>query len=429
MAIKPTILVAGDFPLGTGLGNVMEKAIFPLANDYNVHVLGVNYLGDPHSFPNVQAYPAWIGGDMLGFGRIAELVMKVRPDVILLFSDLNVIQGWMVSCLDLAKSIGSQFILYYPVDARFLRKSDMLATKEAFAHATYTQFGKEAFDESARMWEKDESGIQFTSPRVIGHGVDTTEFYPVDRELARSKFKIPGITENTIIVLNNNRNQHRKRIDLTIAAYARAMELNRHHKENLDIRLWLHMSPDGQKGIGWYIPYHFYTEMASRGFSSEEMSNLLIQDDTFDPNNLPDRQMLNYLYNACDIGINTSEAEGWGMCQHEMAACGKVQITPNYASSRELWKDCGYRCVPTMFSGWDKDMGSRRETVVIEDAAYQILDYAREIIKYPEQHREHQEQFRTRALEFKWEDMTAGIRQMITEALNPRSYFKRRKSP
>ena len=43
---------------------------------------------------------------------------------------------------------------------------------------------------------------------------------------------------------------------------------------------------------------------------------------------------LNDLYNLCDIGVNTSLGEGWGLISFEHALCGKAQIVPDHTSPR-----------------------------------------------------------------------------------------------
>ena len=48
-------------------------------------------------------------------------------------------------------------------------------------------------------------------------------------------------------------------------------------------------------------------------------------------------EKLNQIYNACDLGINTSMGEGWGLTAHEMAAAGKPQLGPAHSATLELF--------------------------------------------------------------------------------------------
>lgn len=50
-----------------------------------------------------------------------------------------------------------------------------------------------------------------------------------------------------------------------------------------------------------------------------------------------DDRTLNLIYNACDVGVNTSCGEGWGLIPFEHAAAGRCQILPNHTACKELW--------------------------------------------------------------------------------------------
>jgi glycosyltransferase involved in cell wall biosynthesis len=55
---------------------------------------------------------------------------------------------------------------------------------------------------------------------------------------------------------------------------------------------------------------------------------------------------LNEIYNACDVGLNTCEAEGFGLVAFEHAATGAPQVVPDGSACAELWGDAG-TLVPT----------------------------------------------------------------------------------
>ena len=49
-------------------------------------------------------------------------------------------------------------------------------------------------------------------------------------------------------------------------------------------------------------------------------------------------QALNLLYNACDVGINTSMGEGWGLVSFEHGGSGAAQVVPAHSACTELWQ-------------------------------------------------------------------------------------------
>ncbi|MDX1409915.1 MAG: glycosyltransferase, partial [Saprospiraceae bacterium] len=50
-------------------------------------------------------------------------------------------------------------------------------------------------------------------------------------------------------------------------------------------------------------------------------------------------EQLNELYNCCDIGVNTSHGEGWGLISFEHAASGAAQIVPKHSAPGSIWGD------------------------------------------------------------------------------------------
>lgn len=57
---------------------------------------------------------------------------------------------------------------------------------------------------------------------------------------------------------------------------------------------------------------------------------------------VPAQVHLNKVYNACDIGINTSAGEGWGLVSFEHAATGAAQLVPAHSACEELWQGIGF---------------------------------------------------------------------------------------
>jgi glycosyltransferase involved in cell wall biosynthesis len=58
-------------------------------------------------------------------------------------------------------------------------------------------------------------------------------------------------------------------------------------------------------------------------------------------------EKLNIIYNATDVGINTSIGEGWGLVNWEHAATGKPQIVPNHSALTEIWQGSA-KLIPTI---------------------------------------------------------------------------------
>ena len=158
------------------------------------------------------------------------------------------------------------------------------------------------------------------------HGFDENIYYPIDMNIARIYF---NLNFDDFLVLNLNRNQPRKRWDISIIAWAEFVEkhyninvLNNNTNENTsrNIKLVIGTNINGF----WDLVDIFQNEIKFRNVPWEYAKKTLHPIEM--PQQLSDRE-INILYNACDIGLNTADGEGFGLCGFEGAALGKAQIS------------------------------------------------------------------------------------------------------
>jgi glycosyltransferase involved in cell wall biosynthesis len=135
-----------------------------------------------------------------------------------------------------------------------------------------------------------------------------------------------GIPEDVFIVFNGNRNQPRKRIDLTIKGFIKFA------KDKPDARLWLNM---GKKDMGWDLIPLFKRVAKDKGYNPT--GKLILTSPTFSTYNCLPIEQLNKVYNAVDVGVNTCIGEGWGLVNTEHAATGVAQIVPDHTSLKEIF--------------------------------------------------------------------------------------------
>lgn len=228
-----TILYAGDVGVETGFGRVAQYLIPALAKEHDVHALSVNWHGDPNPMQqHCKMYPAMAyGTDPFGGHRMAELVQTIQPDIIFFVNDIWVVVNCCEPIKELKEKLGFKTIVYTPIDSYGLFPEILEPVNLWDQLITYTQFGKEEIEK-----------IGYDRPiEVVGHGTDFTKFFPIDQQECRKEL---GISEDVFIVFNGNRNQPRKRIDLTIKGFVKFA------KDKPDARLWLNM---GKKDMGWDI--------------------------------------------------------------------------------------------------------------------------------------------------------------------------------
>jgi D-inositol-3-phosphate glycosyltransferase len=309
------ILYCGDVGCQTGFGRVAEYLIPALAQEHEVHALAVNWHGDPSPMQqHCFMYPAQAyGSDPFGSHRIAELVHNIRPDVVFFVNDIWVVISLHDAIEKLKQDIGFKAVVYTPIDSYGLFPELLPAVNKWDAVISYTHFG---VGELRRMG--------YDKPvQVVGHGTDFTKFFPMDKAECRKEF---GIPEDAFIVFNGNRNQPRKRIDLTIKAFVHfAMD-------KPDARLWLNM---GQKDMGWDIVPLF--KRVARDMGYDPTGKLMLSGANFSTYNCLPIDKLNKVYNAVDVGVNTCLGEGWGLVNTEHAATGTPQLVPDHTSLKEIF--------------------------------------------------------------------------------------------
>jgi len=291
---KARLFIWGDAVAPTGFARVLHSIIkhFP-KNAYDITWLGVNYRGDPHEY-DLKIYPASFNkNDPLGYSRLPEVLRLANPDVILLLGDIWQLDNHIDA---IKKEYDSGHIpptfCYFPVDAED-HAAEWYKNMHLVYPITYTEFGR-------KVALKARPDVTFFT---IPHGVDTDKFYKIEDREAVLKGAFPKDTESfrdNFIVLNANRNQPRKRLDVTMRGFAM---FAKDKPEN--VRLYMH---SGIVDSSIDIP-----DLARRYGIDKR---LIISSTTPGIQQVSDKK-LNFIYNACNVGINTSLGEGWGLCLHE----------------------------------------------------------------------------------------------------------------
>jgi glycosyltransferase involved in cell wall biosynthesis len=333
---RPRILVAGDAAVPTGFARVMEGIFRPLSSRYEIHHLGTNYRGDPHGY-GWAVYPAELGGDRWGANRVAALVERLRPRLVFILNDLWVQHAYLGALRKMKDA--PPVVLYCPVDGGPIEAEGVGPLAGVRRCVAYTEFGRAQIEAAAAAQRAKDPAFDFPAVEVIPHGVDTDTFRPLDAaggvsprvEARRLLFPDMGDPERRFIVLNANRNQPRKRIDTTVRGFAL---FARDKPEG--VHLFLHM---GVEDVGWNVI------RLARRYGVED--RVLMSSLNMTIQGVSARQ-LNLVYNACDVGLNTSSAEGWGLASFEHAATRAAQVVPRHSACAELWEGSGLLVEPAM---------------------------------------------------------------------------------
>lgn len=343
----PTMLVVGQAVHPTGYARVLDSVLSRISAAYKIHHFGLNYRGKP-IVGSWRIHPNRIPGDIHGAQQVPQLIRQLNPDLVWIFHDL-----YLYSLLQKHipwDSWGGKLVVYFPIENCIEKAGKLKGIEGIHRLVLYNQFAKE---QVLRACAANGTGPEdFPCPplQVVGHGLDREKFYPAvvdplkgdlraNRVWARRRL-FPDRPElaDAFIVLNANRNSMRKRIDLTMEAFAMFAK-----DKPRNVYLYLHM---GMRDRGFKV-----LEIAHR--LGIENRLLLTSQDQEKPH--INDELLNLVYNACDVGLNTSTGEGWGLVAFEHAATGAAQIMPAHGTLVELWQESAVLVEPTTYEKDDFD--------------------------------------------------------------------------
>lgn len=323
MSKKIKLLCYLDTPsCATGFGTVSRNILEGVQNTgrYEIEILGINYWGDPHPFP----YRIWPLGtnperDPYGRKKICGMIPNMDFDLLFFLQDTFILD-FLPELIPHLRSKGKKFksVCYFPIDGE--PKTQWIKNVNVVDYlVAYSEFGKkEAIKMLPECQELD----------VIPHGVNSTD-YRVHQEENVKAFRANYFNrhKDKFIFTNLNRNQQRKDIPRTIAAFAEF------RKEVKDSILYLHMAKQDQ---GWNLP-----EVCKvHGFNMKED---ILFPENFGPNQGYPREIVNMIYNASDCIISTTLGEGWGLSWSEAMATKTPIIMPaNTALVEAISEDRGY---------------------------------------------------------------------------------------
>lgn len=343
-----------------------------------------------------------------GFGEkeIIEYVQRHPQDMIIIFNDMVITSALTQNLVrNLTPEQRKQFKLVSYMDQVY-----------PYQKKQYIDILNEHFDAVIAFtpyWESvvRKLGLKESIPTYyFPHGFDHKLYYPIDMNLARKYFQIPY---DSFIVLQLNRNQPRKRLDHNIMAWADVVERFlklREEDPKKATKVPRLMVGTTMQGF-WDIMEVYEHELKKRGISINEGKEFILS--VPKPQQLSDRD-INILYSACDIGINTCEGEGFGLCQFEHSAVGRPQVAPNIGGFKEFLNENNSKLVePKWYYYIDKQrdgIGGYAEVSDPKDFADAIWDY----YLNPELVKKHGATARKEILtHYRWETMVNHLYRII----------------
>lgn len=319
------LAVGFDVP-GTGLARVMSRITGEVADTLDVRWIGIGRKEAATDDRGVARLPCNVGGgDLFGARQLREVVATGWPDVVFILNDVWLLDAYRRVLPEIGERV--PVVAYCPLDGAITDPGILRPLQNLDRLVLYTRFARREMERAARELRDREPEFALPQVEVIPHGVSTSIFRPLPsgaRRAARRELfpPDPGWQEG-FVVLNANRPQPRKRVDLTVRGFARFAT-----RAPGDVRLYLHhgvASPDERARVAEVV----------EGCGLGDRVRLSPSPETAPP---VDHRTLNRLYNACDVGVNSSLGEGWGMVSFEHAATGAAQVVPRHSACAELWE-------------------------------------------------------------------------------------------
>jgi D-inositol-3-phosphate glycosyltransferase len=333
------IIALGFNVSGTGLTRVMHSIMRRLADRHEIHYLGIFYPGETIRDRGLTIYPTNSkGGDVFAAFQAKQLIEDINPDLVFILHDI-----WMFDYYLRIFEPDSRVKIacYIPLDGKIINEKDATPLESVHRVVVFTNFARNEFECAFDRLRANRGGGEFPAVDVIPHGVDRDRFYPFP-ELMQASFASPARAaakkmvfpelddpDTCFVVLNASRPDPRKRVDLTIEGFARFAA-----SKPANVRLCLHHAIMTEE-----VNDQIRSLVRQFGLEDRLYLNPLA-------GNVVDDRELNLLYNACDVGINTSMGEGWGLVSFEHGAAGAAQIVPDHSACAELWNGRGERIPP-----------------------------------------------------------------------------------
>jgi glycosyltransferase involved in cell wall biosynthesis len=350
MATKPqklkNLLFFGDFGCTTGFANVSKELIENWAKDKNLKIVvfAINDYGkEPYDYlPNVKVIPAMSSvladepkDDVYCRLQFLRLLMHNDFDVVFCLNDIEIFNEMGEHLRNVKNEKRKQnkpsfkSMVYFPIDSE-PRPVD-LKILDFFEEAiTYTEYAKSVL-------------TPLTTPsnakkiKVIPHGCNTKEFYPLsEEEKLKAKLEIVGEgNEETFLFGTVNRNSARKDLGSLVLGFS---TFKRNSEANAV--LYLHCNPLDPSGIN----IHRLCERLGLRVGVD-----IILPKSHSENKGCDNVELNRIYNAFDCFITTTTAEGWGLTVTEAMATKTLVVCPQHTSLTEI-TEAGNNTISFMFN-------------------------------------------------------------------------------
>ncbi len=309
---KIKILTISDHPMSpSGVGSQTKYFIIELlkTGKFEFISLGGAIRHDNYQPGKVEGFEDdWVIFPVDGYGNpdtIRSVIRTQKPDILWFMTDPR-FYGWL---WDIENEIRSLVpMVYYHV-------------WDNFPYPTFNKPWYDSNDVVATISKVTSNIVQTVSPTVeehyIPHAIPPQLFTKVEdkmvNEFKRNQLGLSHINDDHFLIFWNSRNARRKQSGSLIFWFNTFVEkLAKKHK-NAKATLLMHTDPEDPNGQDLYA---IIQELNLGGDFETRNGRVKISKQKTDP------QTLCMLYNAADVTMGVSDAEGFGLSTFESLSCG-----------------------------------------------------------------------------------------------------------
>jgi hypothetical protein len=257
-----------------------------------------------------------------GMEIIEEFLNKIKPDIFFIYNDI------IVTCRLFNQLLN--FREKFRDTVKFVSYIDLVYPYEKLRYIQHLDRNTDLIFVFSDSWKENlvNCGIDSNKIKIFYHGLDDSIIFKTSKSFARKQL---GISEDDFVILNTNRNCYRKANEVTIKAFIHFFVSE---KQNPKLKLLLNMYLDAK--IGYDLLNEIQVECLRYKIKFETIEKQII---ILQNGGAVSDSLINLMYNASDIGINTAIGEGFGLCNFEHAMLGVPQVVANVGGLKDIFKN------------------------------------------------------------------------------------------
>lgn len=263
-----------------------------------------------------------------GFGTqsLAQFILINDPDVIMIYNDAEVIKKYILNITLVGANPQFSSMIKKPI--KIVAYLDQVHKNQNPNTLKYIADNANHVFCFTEKWKHNylrflNNYIQYNmKTSVVRHGVDVVKM-PKSIKEYKQELKLP---QDSFIFLNLNRYAVKKRLDISIIAFVKFL------KQTKATNAYLIFPSISEESVINKLKTIYSYELFNHNLS-EFQSNLIVKNEI-----LSDEDINKYYY-VSDVGLNSCDGEGFGLCNYEHASFGRPQIVSKVGGLVDFFSD------------------------------------------------------------------------------------------